>query len=415
MAQPIRGPADDRAVEERRLVFLGAQKRPQSVRPPLSLYVHVPWCLRKCPYCDFNSYGLEPGQEVPERSYVSALCADLESTLPSVWGRSVLTVFLGGGTPSLLSGAAIERLLSDVRARLPLSAEVEITLEANPGTLEAGRFCQYRRAGVNRLSIGVQSFDDEKLRALGRVHDGAQAARAIEAAQRDFENFNIDLMIGLPGQSAREARRDVERALQFAPPHLSVYQLTLEPNTVFAKHPPALPDEQTAAAIEEEVQELLDVHGYEHYEVSAWAKPGRQARHNLNYWTFGDYLGIGAGAHAKISTAEGIIREERYRSPASYLEHAARGEFVASRRTLARSDLVFEFMLNALRLRQGFAPALFGERTGLALTEIEPALRAAQEQGLLEYRFDRIRPTELGLRFLNDLQALFLDSAQAVR
>ena len=397
------------AAAQQPIVFVGKDLPRVPIQPPLALYVHVPWCLRKCPYCDFNSHAIESDQKLPEDAYLDALCADLESTLPSVWGRTVYSVFLGGGTPSLLSSAGIERLLSDVRARLPLDPECEITLEANPGTLEAGRFAQYRRAGVNRLSIGVQSFEDEKLRALGRVHDAARALAALEVARREFANFNIDLMIGLPGQSPQQARADVERALQFAPPHLSVYQLTLEPNTVFHKYPPALPDEETLSAIQCSVDELLAQAGYEHYEVSAYAKPGFAARHNMNYWTFGDYLGVGAGAHAKISLPDRIVREERYRLPASYLQQAARGKFIASSRVLSRGDLVFEFMLNALRLRAGFSSALFAQRTGLAFTDIEPTLRTAQEKGLLCFDTQCISPTELGMRFLNDLQAMFLD------
>jgi putative oxygen-independent coproporphyrinogen III oxidase len=380
--------------------------------PPLSLYIHVPWCVRKCPYCDFNSHALDAGQALPEDAYLAALCADLESVLPQVWGRTVHSIFIGGGTPSLLSGRAVERLLSDMRARLNLAGDCEITLEANPGTFEAGRYAQFAAAGVNRLSIGVQSFDDEKLRALGRVHDGAQALRAIEAAQRAFANFNLDLMVGLPGQSAAQGASDIERALSFAPPHLSVYQLTLEPNTVFHKYPPVLPDEETLAQIQDAVEERLAGAGYGHYEVSAYAQPGRAARHNLNYWTFGDYLGIGAGAHAKLSLPDGVLRTERYRNPALYLEHAAQGRFIAAQRVLDAGDLVFEFMLNALRLNDGFATALFAERTGLGLAALMPGLAAAQGRGLLQWDGQRVRPTALGMRFLNDLQALFLaDSA----
>jgi oxygen-independent coproporphyrinogen-3 oxidase len=386
-----------------------AQRGPRRVQPPLSLYIHIPWCVRKCPYCDFNSHAVDPQQALPESAYLAALRADLESTLADVWGRTVHSIFIGGGTPSLLSGVAVERLLSDVRALLPLAPDCEITLEANPGTYEAGRYADFRSAGVNRLSIGVQSFDDAKLQALGRVHDGAQARRAIEAAQRAFDNFNLDLMIGLPGQTAQQALRDVDQALRFAPPHLSMYQLTLEPNTVFHKYPPTLPDEDVLAAIQSVVEERAAAEGYEHYEVSAFCRPGRQSRHNHNYWSFGDYLGIGAGAHAKLSLPEGMIRTERFRLPASYLENAGRGHFVAAQRNLSPADLVFEFMLNALRLRGGFAPELFAERTGLPLASLEPGLRAAQARGLVEAGAQRIRPTELGMRFLNDLQALFLD------
>lgn len=383
-----------------------APRRP--VLPPLSLYVHVPWCLRKCPYCDFNSHALGAAAQIPEERYLEALRADLCHSLPGVQGRALQSVFIGGGTPSLLSPSAVARLLRDIRGCLELAADCEITLEANPGTFETGRFAQFRDAGINRLSIGVQSFDDGMLRALGRVHDGAQALRAVEAAQACFENFNLDLMVGLPGQGARDAEHDLRRALQFAPPHLSVYQLTLEPNTVFHKYPPALPDEDTLDLIQETVDGLLDGHGFEHYEISAYARAGRRARHNVNYWTFGDYLGIGAGAHAKVSLPGGIERTQRWSLPHVYLEQAARGRFIAERRVLGASDLAFEFMLNALRLREGFAPALFGERTGVAFAALGPGLEQARSRGLIEAGAERLRATPLGLRFLNDLQAIFL-------
>ena len=378
------------------------------VQPPLSLYIHIPWCVRKCPYCDFNSHAVDDAEPLPEQTYLDALRADLESTLPDVWGRTVHSIFIGGGTPSLLSGAAIDRLLSDVRARLMLAPDCEITLEANPGTFETGRYAAYRAAGVNRLSIGVQSFDDAKLAALGRVHDGVQAQQAVAEAQRVFDNFNLDLMIGLPGQSVADALRDVDLALGFAPPHLSLYQLTIEPNTVFHKFPPVLPEEDVLASIQAAVEGRVHARGYGHYEVSAFCRPGRESRHNRNYWTFGDYLGIGAGAHAKLSLPGAIVRTERFRLPGSYLQNAARGQFIAAQRQLDSADLVFEFMLNALRLRDGFAPELFVAHTGLALSALDPGLRAAQSRGLLHVRSDRIQPTELGLRFLNDVQAIFL-------
>ncbi len=380
----------------------------QRVQPPLSLYIHVPWCVRKCPYCDFNSHAVDPATPLPEQEYLAALRADLESTLPDVWGRPVHSIFIGGGTPSLLSGAAVEQLLSDVRARLPLAPDCEITLEANPGTFETGRYAAYRTAGVNRLSIGVQSFDDARLAALGRVHDGAQARRAIDAAQRVFDNFNIDLMIGLPGQSVAAACADVDQAVELAPPHLSMYQLTIEPNTVFHKFPPVLPDEDVLAGIQAAAEARVAAAGYAHYEVSAFCRPGRASRHNRNYWSFGDYLGIGAGAHAKISLPTGIVRSERYRQPASYLDNARRGRFVAAERLLGPDDLVFEFMLNALRLHEGFEPGLFTRHTGLPLTALDAGLRAAQSRGLLAVNAERIAPTERGMRFLNDLQAIFL-------
>jgi oxygen-independent coproporphyrinogen-3 oxidase len=383
-----------------------AARRP--VLPPLSLYVHVPWCLRKCPYCDFNSHALADGARIPEERYVEALLADLRAALPGVQGRPLQSVFIGGGTPSLLSAAAVGRLLQGIGACAPLADDCEITLEANPGTLEAGRFAQFRRAGINRLSVGAQSFDDAMLRALGRVHDGGQALRAAREAQAHFDNFNVDLMIGLPGQQLESARRDLLQALELAPPHLSVYQLTLEPNTVFHKYPPTLPDDDTLEAIQEMVDGLLEEHGYEHYEVSAYARAGRRSRHNLNYWTFGDYLGIGAGAHAKISLPASVERSQRWSAPQVYLEQAARGRFVSERRELAEEDLVFEFMLNALRLRAGFAPELFGERTGLPFAALGAGLAAARARGLIEQGPDSLRPTALGLRFLNDLHALFL-------
>lgn len=375
--------------------------------PPLALYVHIPWCLKKCPYCDFNSHEAGPGG-VPESTYLDALAADIEAALPLVWGRPVVSVFIGGGTPSLLSSQAVERLLSDVRARLPLEADCEITLEANPGTFEAERFAAYRAAGVNRLSIGVQSFDPAKLAALGRIHDRAQAVAAADLARRVFDDFNLDLMFGLPTQTMAQAQADVEAALGFAPPHLSLYQLTLEPNTVFAKYPPALPDDDTVASMQEWIETRAGQAGYRHYEVSAYAQPGRQCRHNVNYWRFGDYLGVGAGAHSKLSFPHRIVRQVRFRQPVSYLERAARGEFLAEHVEVARRDLPFEFMLNALRLADGVPATLFAERTGLPASAIEAPLQRAEARGLIERDHARLRPTELGRRFLTDLQALFL-------
>ena len=320
--------------------------------PPLALYVHLPWCLSKCPYCDFNSHARKAGEAgaLPEREYVDALVADLESTLPSVWGRKVSTVFLGGGTPSLFSPEAIDRLLAAVRARLPLSADAEITMEANPGTFERERFAAFRAAGVNRISIGVQSFDPRFLSALGRVHDGDEAAAAATAAVQLFDEVNLDLMFGLPGQTIEQALADVERALSFRTTHLSCYQLTIEPNTLFHRNPPALPDEDTLADMSAAIERRLAEAGYEHYEVSAYARPGHRCRHNVNYWSFGDYLGIGAGAHAKVSLPDRIVREVRFRQPAQYIERARSGEFAVERREVRPDDLGFEFMLNALRL-----------------------------------------------------------------
>jgi len=382
--------------------------------PPLALYVHWPWCVRKCPYCDFNSHEPAGGiAAIPEADYLAALRADLEAALPLVWGRHVVSIFIGGGTPSLLSATGLERLLSDVRALLPLEADCEVTLEANPGTFEAAKFAAFRAAGVTRLSIGVQSFDDEQLARLGRIHDGAQASAAIEAAQRTFDEFNLDLMYGLPEQTLDAAQRDVERALSFGPPHLSLYQLTLEANTVFAKYPPRLPDEDTVAAIGDWIEARTAGAGYGHYEVSAYARAGHRCRHNLNYWQFGDYLGIGAGAHSKLSFPHRIVRQVRFRQPASYLQNARQGRFVAESVEVGRADLPFEFMLNALRLSDGFEPTLFTERTGLALSSIERALGLAESRGLIVRDHRRIVPTPLGRRFLSDLQGLFLPQPPA--
>jgi putative oxygen-independent coproporphyrinogen III oxidase len=387
--------------------------RPGTLRlpalPPLSLYVHFPWCVRKCPYCDFNSHEQVGGvAAIPEAAYLDALRADLESSLPLIWGRRIHSVFIGGGTPSLLSAQGLDRLLSDVRALLPLEAECEITLEANPGTFEAERFAAYRASGVNRLSIGIQSFDERQLRQLGRVHDRAQALAAVDITQRHFDNFNLDLMYALPGQSLAQAQADVDQALSLSPPHLSLYQLTIEPNTVFAKAPPTLPDDDSAAAMHEWIEQRMAAASYRHYEVSAYARPGHACRHNLNYWHFGDYLGIGAGAHGKLSFPHRVVRQTRFRQPRSYLERAARRQFVAESTEVGRADLPFEFMLNALRLNEGFPVALFGERTGLPISAIEAGLAKGEARGLVQRDLERIVPTALGRRFLSDLQSLFL-------
>ena len=374
--------------------------------PPLSLYVHLPWCVRKCPYCDFNSHEARGG--LPEDEYVDALVADLESTLPSVWGRRVHAVFFGGGTPSLFSARSIDRLLAAIRARLPLEPDAEVTLEANPGTFESEKFRDFRAAGVNRLSIGIQSFDPVHLKALGRIHDEREAHRAVEIARTHFDNFNLDLMYALPAQTERAARRDVETAIASGAPHISAYHLTIEPNTFFAKHPPAVPDDDAAAAIHEAVERTLEGAGYVHYETSAFAKPGRESRHNLNYWRFGDYLGIGAGAHAKISFPDRIVREARVRTPAEYMRRVAEGTQAVERREVGRSELPFEFMMNALRLADGFEVAMFAERTGLPIAAAEAALARAEAKGLIARDPLRIRPTERGRRFLNDLLELFL-------
>ncbi len=377
--------------------------------PPLSLYVHFPWCVRKCPYCDFNSHEPAAGVgSIPETAYLNALRMDLESALPLIWGRRIHSVFIGGGTPSLLSAAGLERLLSDLRALLALDAQCEITLEANPGTVEAHKFASFRRSGVTRLSIGIQSFDDLSLHALGRVHDRRQALAAVEVAQREFDSFNLDLMFALPAQTAAQCRADVEQALRLAPPHLSLYQLTVEPNTVFAKHPPALPDEDATASMQQWNEARLRDAGYHHYEVSAFAQAGHACRHNLNYWSFGDYLGIGAGAHSKLSFPHRIVRQVRFRQPAGYLARAAAAAFVAEHVEVARSELPFEFMLNALRLCDGFPVAWFTARTGLPWSAVEPTLERAESRGLVRRDLERAVPTELGSRFLSDLQAMFL-------
>ncbi len=376
--------------------------------PPLSLYVHLPWCLKKCPYCDFNSHEMSRA-EMPEQRYLDALVADLEVALPLIWGRTIHTIFIGGGTPSLFSPQAIERLLSDIRARLKLSAGCEITLEANPGTFEKDRFRTYRSAGVTRLSVGVQSFNDEHLKALGRVHDRAQAIAALEEAAQAFDTFNLDLMYALPGQSIEQLRQDVDQALALAPPHLSIYHLTIEPNTYFAKYPPVIPEDDTAYAMLDLITERTQLAGLDRYEVSAYARTGHHSRHNLNYWQFGDYLGIGAGAHSKLSFAHRIVRQVRLRDPRLYMEKAVLGQAMAQETEVGRADLPFEFMLNALRLRQGFSLAEFSERTGLAITAIQAGLQEAEAKGLIARDFQRVWPTERGFDFLSDLQTLFLN------
>jgi len=374
--------------------------------PPLSLYVHVPWCLRKCPYCDFNSHAL--AGSLPEDEYVGAILRDLELSLPSIWGRPVRTVFIGGGTPSLLSPSAVETLLCGIRARVPLAPGAEITLEANPGNYEADKFEAFRTAGVTRLSLGIQSFDDAALRALGRVHDGREALAAAQAAKRIFPAVNFDLMFALPGQRTDDALADLETALALRPGHLSLYHLTIEPNTAFAHTPPEVPDEDAAAEMESALRQRLAAGGYAHYEVSAHALPGEQCRHNLNYWQFGDYLGLGAGAHGKISFPDGIFRQTRARNPRDYLAAVAAERPEESTRAVPDEDLAFEFMLNALRLRTGVPSAWFAERTGLDLAWIHAQIAEARRRGLLETDPLRLAATSLGRRFLDDLAGLFL-------
>ncbi|MCB5189089.1 radical SAM family heme chaperone HemW [Methylobacillus caricis] len=375
--------------------------------PPLSLYIHIPWCVRKCPYCDFNSH--ESRTEIPEAAYVDALIADLEQSVPRIWGRKVHSIFFGGGTPSIFSDEAIDRILSNVRALVPLAHNAEITLEANPGTVDAAYFKGYRAAGINRLSLGIQSFNSDYLGKLGRIHDEQQAIAAAELALQTFDAVNLDVMYALPGQTMQDALADAYRACSLQPAHLSFYHLTLEPNTPFHRTPPALPDDDTSAAMQEAIEEVLAGHGYQHYETSAFAQPGKQCRHNQNYWLFGDYLGIGAGAHSKLSFHDRITRESRHKHPKRYLEHAARGQAVENTWTISTDELPFEFMMNALRLTGGFDTDLFQARTGLPLNIINRQLELAVDKGLLAVTPTHIAPTILGQRFLNELLQLFLD------
>jgi oxygen-independent coproporphyrinogen-3 oxidase len=377
-------------------------------QPPLTLYIHLPWCLRKCPYCDFNSHAQGP-EGLPEARYLDALRADLEAALPLVWGRPVHAIFIGGGTPSLFSPAGMARLLGDVRALLPLQAGAEITLEANPGTFERERFKAFRAAGVTRLSIGVQSFDDTQLATLGRVHDRAQAIAAAEEAAEAFDTFNLDLMYALPGQSLGACEQDLRTALALAPPHLSLYHLTIEANTVFASRPPAgLPVDDDAYAMLDRLVELTAQAGLQRYEVSAYARPGHRCQHNLNYWQFGDYLGIGAGAHSKLSFPHRVVRQVRWREPAAYMHNALAGRAVSNDEEVARKALPFEFMLNTLRLRDGFDLGLYTERTGLPLSSVAATLDVAEARGLIRRNGAQLAPTERGFDFLSDLQELFL-------
>ena len=382
--------------------------------PPLALYVHLPWCLKKCPYCDFNSH--ENKGELPEAQYLAALRADLEAALPLIWGRRVVSIFIGGGTPSLFSPAGIDQLIADIRARLPLEPGIEITLEANPGTFERERFRAFRAAGVTRLSIGVQSFNDDALRALGRVHNAEQARAAISEARDSFDTFNIDLMYALPGQDLAALRLDLDEALSFAPPHLSIYHLTVESNTVFASRPPVgLPDDDLASDMLDLITARTADVGLQRYEVSAFAQPGHRCGHNLNYWAFGDYLGIGAGAHGKLSFPHRVLRQVRWREPAAYMQHALAGNAVSNEHEVARRDLPFEYMLGALRLREGFELTRYTERTGMPLSSIKAALAQAEARGLIESdaAVGVVRPTVRGFDFLSDLQAMFLPAEAA--
>lgn len=380
--------------------------------PPLALYVHFPWCEKKCPYCDFNSHQIKDGlgkSGFDEKRYIQALIKDLETELPNIWGRQVHSIFIGGGTPSLLSPEGMNTLLSAIRARVNLEPDAEITMEANPGSIEANMFAAFAKCGINRVSIGVQSFQDEQLKALGRVHNGEEAKRAIQIALGNFQSVNLDLMYGLPNQSLEAAKKDVETALSFQTPHLSFYNLTLEPNTYFASFPPKLPNDDEIDAIFEQNLELLTQAGYKRYEVSAYAKKDQECKHNLNYWRFGDYIGIGAGAHGKISFPEKITRQVRDRHPDSYMSAMEnKGNALIESREISVKDLPFEFMLNVLRLSNGVDTATFSERTGLPLSVISKGLSEASKKGLLDENPSKLKPTDQGLRYLNNLQEIFL-------
>ncbi|MDR0275324.1 MAG: radical SAM family heme chaperone HemW [Burkholderiaceae bacterium] len=377
--------------------------------PPLSLYLHLPWCLKKCPYCDFNSYPQPRFDAVGlQARYVDALLADLEAALPLVWGRPVHSVFMGGGTPSLFAPELIERLIAGVRARLPLAPACEITLEANPGTFERERFAAFRAAGVTRLSVGVQSFNDAHLKALGRAHDGAQARAAVQEAARAFDTFNLDLMYALPGQSLSDLERDVRTALAYQPPHLSIYHLTIEPGTAFAQSPPPVPDQDSAWEMLDRIAALTGQAGLERYEVSAYARPGHHCAHNLNYWRFGDYLGIGAGAHGKLSFTHRIVRQQRHGQPEHYMRQALAGNAIAQEHEVARRDLPFEYMLNALRLKNGFTLRDYMEKTGMPINSIAKQLEKAEQNGWLAATAGGWQPTARGFDFLSDVQTLFL-------
>jgi putative oxygen-independent coproporphyrinogen III oxidase len=378
---------------------------------PLSLYIHLPWCVQKCPYCDFNSHALR--DTLPEELYIDALIKDFEAQLPAVWGRRLISIFFGGGTPSLFSGFAIERILTEINSRLRFGPDIEITLEANPGTIDEKRFMDFRAAGVNRLSIGIQSLQDEKLTALGRIHNRDYALRAIEKAQKaGFDNFNLDLMHGLPDQTLADATRDLCDALEFVPPHLSWYQLTIEPNTLFAHAPPVLPAEDILWDIQEHGKNILEKNLLQQYEVSAYSKPGHECQHNVNYWEFGDYLGIGAGSHSKITDMgqQQITRHSQVKNPKAYMDKNQ--QQLSTQQILTPDECVFEFMLNALRLTKGVNINLFAERTGLSLSVLEPVLTEAKARGLLIADPERLGTTDLGMRFLNDVVELFLKKGE---
>jgi len=395
------------------LMNSGLNKANLTALPPLALYIHFPWCEKKCPYCDFNSHQVKDSADhksgFDEERYINALITDLETELPRIWGRQVHSIFIGGGTPSLLSAQGMDRLLSDIRARINLEPDAEITMEANPGSVETEKFAGFAKAGIYRVSLGIQSFQDEQLKALGRIHNGAEAKRAIEIALKHFKSVNLDLMYGLPMQTLDDAKRDIETALSFNTPHLSFYNLTLEPNTYFASFPPKLPKEEVIDAIFEQNLELLSNAGYKRYEVSAYAKPGMECKHNLNYWRFGDYIGIGAGAHGKISFPDKITRQVRERHPETYMQNMeTKGNALVESKEVPASDLPFEFMLNALRLTDGVATNTFTERTGLPLNVISKGLDEASKKGLLDPDPLSLKATPLGLRYLNNVQEIFL-------
>ena len=375
--------------------------------PPLSLYIHIPWCIKKCPYCDFNSH--ESRNEIPEKRYVAALIADLEQSVPRVYGRKIKSVFFGGGTPSLFSVQSVDEILSAVRMLTPLDYGAEVTLEANPGTVDTAHFAGYKQAGVNRISLGIQSFNADYLKALGRIHDDKQAIQAAELALKTFERVNLDVMYALPNQSLKDALNDAKMAVKLNPDHLSFYHLTLEPNTPFHRTPPSLPSDDVSADMQEQIEALLAQNGYEHYETSAFCKPKSQARHNLNYWQFGDYLGIGAGAHSKLSFHDKITRETRHKHPKAFMENAESGNAVDNTWTIERADLGFEFMMNALRLTGGFETKLFQERTGMPWQAVSMRTTAAFNKGLITQNHRFIQPTLLGQRYLNNLLEMFIN------
>lgn len=376
---------------------------------PLALYIHIPWCIRKCPYCDFNSHNAP--SNLPEKQYVQALLNDLAQELPFIWGRRLESIFIGGGTPSLFSAESMDELLAGIRALLPFRPNLEVTLEANPGTFEQEKFKGFREAGINRLSVGIQSFNPKHLHALGRVHNQAEALKAAEVARyAGFDNFNLDLMFGLPQQTLEHALADLQQAIDLRPTHLSWYQLTLEPNTLFYKNPPTLPDDDLLVDMQDAGQALLQQTGYAQYEVSAYAQLDQQCRHNLNYWQFGDYLGIGAGAHGKITDPFGqVTRQQKYRQPTQYLQQVEQGQARSDTQTLTPEDLKFEFMLNALRLKSGFDLELFTERTALGIETIQAPLQLAEQKGWLTLNQNYVMTTELGWQFLNTVIQLFLD------